>query len=414
MPRSPDEYPNLTQAIFHLLQDHVLAAGRVTDPRSHLQDCIGCTLSEAQELVDDLTSLLSSGAAPTGGYEETSADPACGVAQSRSAAIRRARQATRAANPAKAPSKATILKKLDILLDDMPGQIVRWLVDHLRSLPKSADGADLDAQLKTISCALGHAIAAYRNRYQERLTAFIAGLEQSAPVSFLLDETGEIVAATPMADALDNSYSVFASSGRLRINSAAMRPRLDAAIAKISAQTKAGKHDAEVLLLEPSEEVPDVHDFEAVTDGAEDRSTKRRSPDSLTIRSLPLLLAPIAADIGCRQATCWISLRGRELMDAPNIAWLRTVLNLSKSEAPLVRALMQGVSVTEHAKARGVTVDAEHAHLKSVFRKVGCHGQNDLILTISTLHGQSFKRPRAKASSGAHATVADSHHSSEE
>ena len=86
MARRPEAYSHLTNALFNLLHDHLRAAGSVADPRSHLQDCIGCTLSEAQALVDHLTSLLSSGA--TSRKEGVRQLPQCQISISR---LRRAR-----------------------------------------------------------------------------------------------------------------------------------------------------------------------------------------------------------------------------------------------------------------------------------------------------------------------------------
>ena len=72
----------------------------------------------------------------------------------------------------------------------------------------------------------------------------------------------------------------------------------------------------------------------------------------------------------------------RQALPAPDV--LAEALQLTLSEARLVRALAQGASLSEAAQALGLTLETARYYSKQVYAKTGLRGQPDLMRRIWT------------------------------
>jgi len=64
---------------------------------------------------------------------------------------------------------------------------------------------------------------------------------------------------------------------------------------------------------------------------------------------------------------------------------LARVFGLTRREAELVAALAGGLGTAEFAMQAGISLNTVRFHLKSVYAKVGVHGQADLLRTVLTM-----------------------------
>lgn len=66
----------------------------------------------------------------------------------------------------------------------------------------------------------------------------------------------------------------------------------------------------------------------------------------------------------------------------PGIASLRNIFGLTRSEARLAKALLQGATIAEAARQMGNAPATLRVHLNQIFRKTGTHRQGDLLLKL--------------------------------
>ena len=64
---------------------------------------------------------------------------------------------------------------------------------------------------------------------------------------------------------------------------------------------------------------------------------------------------------------------------------LCTVLQLTEAEALLAQALLAGVRLQDHARARRISINTIYAHLRSIKQKTGCHRMGELIRRLNDL-----------------------------
>ena len=64
---------------------------------------------------------------------------------------------------------------------------------------------------------------------------------------------------------------------------------------------------------------------------------------------------------------------------ADDIGLLRDVFGLTNAEAGVALALRRGVSLSDYAKAQGVSQNTVYTHLRRVRDKTGCHRLPELI-----------------------------------
>ena len=63
---------------------------------------------------------------------------------------------------------------------------------------------------------------------------------------------------------------------------------------------------------------------------------------------------------------------------------LRQFFGLTKTEASLAATLVQGLTLSESANARGVSVNTARTQIKEIFAKTGTHSQVELLRLIMT------------------------------
>lgn len=72
-----------------------------------------------------------------------------------------------------------------------------------------------------------------------------------------------------------------------------------------------------------------------------------------------------------------------EMSAQPRASVLAQVFSLTRREADLAVALLQGWTLRDQADARGVKISTERSHLKSLMQKTGTHRQADLVRLLS-------------------------------
>ena len=82
-------------------------------------------------------------------------------------------------------------------------------------------------------------------------------------------------------------------------------------------------------------------------------------------------------------------------VDPAALAVFAAATSLSKAEADLVKAIANGHSLSELAKARGVAVSTIRQRMKSVLGKTGCRRQTELVRLVLSL---CPKRPSSSTS----------------
>lgn len=96
-------------------------------------------------------------------------------------------------------------------------------------------------------------------------------------------------------------------------------------------------------------------------------------------------LVPGAANGMLALARIALFVRATEVAAAPSPADLQALFGLTLAEARLAAALAGGQTVTEAARAVGISVHTARAQLRQVFGKTGTHRQADLLRLLSGL-----------------------------
>lgn len=82
---------------------------------------------------------------------------------------------------------------------------------------------------------------------------------------------------------------------------------------------------------------------------------------------------------------CIIYVLGHEEVALPTEAQLRQLFQLTHAEGYLCLMLLQGYTVSDVAKVTERSPHTMREHLKSIFRKTGCHTQAALINTLASV-----------------------------
>jgi DNA-binding CsgD family transcriptional regulator len=72
-------------------------------------------------------------------------------------------------------------------------------------------------------------------------------------------------------------------------------------------------------------------------------------------------------------------------LSSPSPAAVQAALNLTPAEAQLAVALASGITLADHAKTRGVSVETVRSHLASIRRKTGSRRQSELVALVASL-----------------------------
>ena len=102
-------------------------------------------------------------------------------------------------------------------------------------------------------------------------------------------------------------------------------------------------------------------------------------------RPLHVVVSPhlggLTAAPSCAAAVVYV--RNPDSASSPRAEVLRALFGLTKSEARLLKLLLEGRKVSEAADINGVSRETVRSQLKSVLQKTGTRGQSDLVRTLS-------------------------------
>lgn len=80
-----------------------------------------------------------------------------------------------------------------------------------------------------------------------------------------------------------------------------------------------------------------------------------------------------------------VVLRDPEHAFNPDIEALASLYPLTIGEKELLVLMSKGYSSNDIAELRGVKVETVRSTLKGVFKKTGCHSQNELLLLLQSI-----------------------------
>jgi DNA-binding CsgD family transcriptional regulator len=98
-------------------------------------------------------------------------------------------------------------------------------------------------------------------------------------------------------------------------------------------------------------------------------------------RSFTLLVAPLPVHHGSGfgRPAAVVLVGDPELKAAPSTDALRRLFELTRAEASLAAALMQGKTVEDHAEEASISLNTARTHLKRIFLKTSTTRQSDLV-----------------------------------
>jgi DNA-binding CsgD family transcriptional regulator len=115
----------------------------------------------------------------------------------------------------------------------------------------------------------------------------------------------------------------------------------------------------------------------------------RRQIDERTEQRFIVSVAPLSTRLFDVDLYRQVAVMIREAGDAPNegpaTATLKTLFDLSSSEAAVTAALAGGKSLKEIAESLGIKFGTARKYLENIFQKTGTHRQGELIALISSL-----------------------------
>lgn len=187
----------------------------------------------------------------------------------------------------------------------------------------------------------------------------LGALDRLAMGIVIASETGRLLFANSVADAvLKQGAGLLVSSGRLRGETADATNQLEAAIRR-AALTGAGKgrHPGGVLSL------------------------PRRMAEPLSVLVGPLRGQSLAFRLPSPSAILLFSdPRQSRSVGQDDLA---RVFGLSRAEARLAGALLDGTRLSDYADAAGISLNTAKAQLKQVFAKTGVNRQSDLMRRVA-------------------------------
>jgi DNA-binding CsgD family transcriptional regulator len=105
-------------------------------------------------------------------------------------------------------------------------------------------------------------------------------------------------------------------------------------------------------------------------------------------RAYAMLISPTSGEAAhdtFAGADCMVSIYDPERMLQPDMAGLQALYGLTGTEAALARRLAEGAALDRAAYDLGISRETARSHLKSTFRKVEVHRQQDLVMIMHSL-----------------------------
>lgn len=99
----------------------------------------------------------------------------------------------------------------------------------------------------------------------------------------------------------------------------------------------------------------------------------------------PVAMSTCAADHAESQARVAVFVRNPLYRNTAATGILCTVLQLTEAEALLAQALLAGVRLRDHARARRISINTIYAHLRNIKQKTDCHRMGELIRRLNDL-----------------------------
>ena len=79
--------------------------------------------------------------------------------------------------------------------------------------------------------------------------------------------------------------------------------------------------------------------------------------------------------------------------DAPPVEMVRSLFDLTPTEASIARFLARGMRVNDIASSRGVSISTVRTHVRALLEKTGCNRQVD-VLTLMAGLAPVYQRPQ--------------------
>jgi DNA-binding CsgD family transcriptional regulator len=195
----------------------------------------------------------------------------------------------------------------------------------------------------------------------ERARATTQALEAMGVAALVFDNQGRVVAANPLIEA--RNEILWRARDRLSLNDRNADNLLGAAIASI-----------------------------ASSNGSEVRSFPVRGLDgaaTMIVHIVPIRLS--ARDIFVRCAGV-LALAPVSVPNAPPVAVVQSLFDLTPAEAKVARNLAEGKTVADIASDSGTAISTVRSQVRGVLQKTGCNRQTDVVALLS---GLSASRPKS-------------------
>jgi DNA-binding CsgD family transcriptional regulator len=195
----------------------------------------------------------------------------------------------------------------------------------------------------------------------ERARATTQVLEALGLAALVFDNGGTVIAANPLIEAMTGEIRWLARD-RLSLSDRSADHLLRAAIASIGA-----------------------------ADGATARSFPVRDADgcaTMVAHVVPIRLS--ARDIFVRCAGV-LALTPLSAPNAPSVAIVKSLFDLTPTEARVARDLAEGKTVAAIASGAGASESTIRTHVRAVLEKTGCNRQTDVVALLAGLSATGLK-----------------------
>ena len=228
------------------------------------------------------------------------------------------------------------------------------LITVQRSIEEGPPGSEHEEVFQRLFPHVRRALEVHARLRASELRAAIAedAIDRVALGMLWLDARGRVVLANRAALRLAAGGALAISGARLRAEDPASRAELDRAVARATGPQPAG---SEVIVHAPAPHPPLA--LHVVPLGSADEQ------DWLSERHLARALVLIGASPPARDQA---AMAGR-------------LFGLTDGEAAVCAALLEGLSLREHARARGVGLETVRTHLARARAKLGARTQADVV-----------------------------------
>ena len=195
----------------------------------------------------------------------------------------------------------------------------------------------------------------------ERARATTQVLEALGLAALVFDDSGKVIAANPLIEAMTNEIRWLA------------RDRLSLS-----------DRNADLLLRAAIESI-------GAADGATARSFPVRGADgsaTMVAHVVPIRLS--ARDIFVRCAGV-LALTPLSAPNAPSLAIVKSLFDLTPAEARVARDLAEGKTVADIASGAGASESTIRTHVRGVLEKTGCNRQTDVVALLAGLSATRLK-----------------------